>query len=152
MSTFGKAGDYKMLVTYVQTMQNPLDTEEKLKLYLDALMKVDVSRAIFYTRRPCPVPREDLFRGVLEHAKSTKEGAITLADFPFDATEEKWAFEILSRTSGPGLEALILRSTMSGDISTVIKLREKHGGGQADLNNAWKESLHPVEKKLLQQA
>ncbi|CCG80884.1 Putative uncharacterized protein [Taphrina deformans PYCC 5710] len=152
MSTFERAGDHSMLVTYVQTMQNPLDTEEKTRAYLKALMRVDVSRALFFTRTTTVAPRQSLFNEVVDHAKTTKEGVDTLARFPFDVSEGQWAFENLSRTPGPGMEALIVRLTMMGDTSAVIKLREKHGGGKPDLNNALKESLHSAEAKLLQRS
>lgn len=149
MATFSMAGQGPMLVQYVQTLQNPLDTMDKMTLYLDALVRMDVRAAIRYTRTLGEL-RESLFERVLEHAKTTKEGGRVLADYPFDEQEERWAFEVLSRQPGNGLEALILRLTMLGDAPTVLKLRSQHGGGPAELNTAMRRALHPVEQKLLE--
>lgn len=164
MATFAKAGEGARMVRFVQTVQPALDTEEKVDLYLDALVRVDVARTILFTRTTTTTAatttareggddlRRRLFERVMAYAAETGERASVLARFPYDAAEETWAHEFLSRTPGPGLEALILRLTMMGDLVTVIRLRNRHGGGREDLNGALRASLPDVELKLAQQA
>lgn len=149
MKTFATSNNNAMLVTYVQTIQNPLDSEEKVELYLNALMSLDIKRAFFFTRTTEAALRHQLFLSVLAFAIKTQDGGFIVVDFPFDQEEEQWAFEALSQRPGFGLETLALRLTHLGKKIEVIKLRDKFGGGPPRVTDMLKSICHEVELKLI---
>lgn len=149
MQTFLKSDNSAMVVTYVRTIQNPLDTEEKIDLYLGALMRLNIRQALLFTKTTDTAVRRKLFRRVLEFAQETQQGTLILVDFPFDQEEEKWAYEELSGRPGPGLEALILRLTHLGERVEVLRLRDKFGGGRTSITDALRSVCHNVELKLM---
>lgn len=150
MATLMDSGNHEMLLTYVQTLQTPLDTEEKVNYYLKALMRVDVSRALFFTRTTTTTLRKSLFQAVLKYAKTTHENAKILIGFPFDGEEETWSYDLLSTAHGLGLEALVLRLLMLGKTKEALVLREKEGGGRHELTHAMKSHINEVELKVMQ--
>lgn len=149
MQTFEKSGNGAMIVTYVQTIQNALDTEEKIGLYLRALMKLDLRQSFIFTRTTDNSIRQKLFLQVLEFAQQSQAAALKLADYPFDQDEEKWLYEALSQRPGLGLEALVLRLTHLGERIEVLRLRNKFGGGQPAITNALRSVCHDVELKTI---
>lgn len=148
LQAFGSSDNHNLLVTYVHTLQTALDTDIKVELYLDALMRLDIGRAIIYSRTlPEPV-RHRSFTTIIDFAKSTHDGATVIVDFPFDGDETAWLYNNLSNSPGLGLEALVLRLTTLGQSTEVLKLRQSNGGGRSDLTRGIRISSSIVELKI----
>ncbi|ORY79494.1 ELYS-like domain-containing protein, partial [Protomyces lactucae-debilis] len=96
LETFTQAQRPDLIVVYVQTLQEPLDSPAKIDLYLSALLRIDVTRALFFTRTAPAALRQGLFEKSLVEATTTHQGAGIVANFPYEAEEEQWARALLN--------------------------------------------------------
>jgi hypothetical protein len=153
LETFTQAHRHDLVVLYVQTLQEPLDSPSKVELYLSALLRLDVTRALFFTRTAPADLRQGLFEKSLEKATKTSEGAQVVANFPYDEQEEAWARALLTQgPSGdraPAIEALKLRLTFLGETLEAAKLAQKFGTGAGESSHLLRQSCTPVERKML---
>ena len=141
---------YDFLVQYVHTIQNALDTNEKVDLYITALSHVNMGRALLFSRSLADHIRHKAFISLLDRACMHHATAKIVSDFPFTEEEDTWANQHLAQVPGLGLETLILRLTMLGRTNEVIKLRHKFGGGRHDITNSLKANLTGIEMKLVE--
>ncbi|UNI17566.1 hypothetical protein JDV02_003896 [Purpureocillium takamizusanense] len=130
-----EANDYSLALAYYHTVRPILKTSEALELLFDAMVRTDATEALLFSRTHPGHTREQLFRrwmgGVLDAGKGDKAAHVTqLALMPFDATEEAWFEEYLTRGEGRNLrrakDTLLMRMIACDRFADVSRVK---GGG-----------------------
>ncbi|KAF9870475.1 hypothetical protein CkaCkLH20_12142 [Colletotrichum karsti] len=124
-------GDDTLPLSYFHTVQPILKTPEALELLFNAMARASVTEAFFYSRTHSESVRGRLFRqlvlSVLDSPPNdeTAARATELIGLPFDATEEEWFEEYLSKEDGKKLkrakDTLLMRKLVTGRYSDAIK-------------------------------
>ncbi len=149
LDTLFSAEQYSALIKYIQTTQMILETESKKRIYLMALLQLDISQAIFYTRSVLTPLRQTLLDLVIEHCIKIEHKAIVVANFPFEKMEEKWIMELLKGRNGAGRDILVLRLFHTGRIAESIKLaRDDSSANYTPIRNL-ERSLTQIETRIL---
>lgn len=141
-----------LVVLLVQTLGVALDADAKLDTYLQALARVDLSTAFFYTRRLAPERRRRAFELVLREAvASGPTGLRVVADFPFhdELGESAWVDELLPTLGPAAVDALAVRQAWLGRMADAYTLRDRHGVGWHSLKSQLYDSCVAVEQKQL---
>ncbi|KAG4304570.1 hypothetical protein PORY_001963, partial [Pneumocystis oryctolagi] len=151
----GERGPH-MTVTYASLMSLPLDTDDKLDLYMSALIKVDVPSAYSFLKS-CLNSKLKFFEKIIEHCLFTPQCMKWILELPFTKEEEKLLINYLKKTShesskdmlfiyliskGKRIEAIELSKSIGSDFFRNIKI--------SDFAKGLNKSLLPIEKKMIQ--
>ncbi|KAG5518135.1 hypothetical protein PMAC_003321 [Pneumocystis sp. 'macacae'] len=150
----GERGSH-MTVAYASLMSLPLDTDEKLNLYMSALIKVDIPSAYFFLKC-CLTSKVIFFEKIIEHCLSTPQSIKWILELPFTKEEEEQLINYLKKIShtlskkilfiylinkGKRIEAIELSKSVGSDFSKSIEI--------ADFLKGLDKSLLPIEKKII---
>ncbi|KAG4302534.1 hypothetical protein PCANB_001242 [Pneumocystis canis] len=150
----GEHGPY-MTVMYVSLMSLPLDTDEKLNLYMSALIKVDIPSAYSFMKS-CLNLKVVFFQKMIEHCLSTPQFMKWILELPFTKEEEEELISYLKKTNhassknilfiylinkGKRIEAIELSKTIGNDFFRNIEI--------ADFVKGLNKSLLPIERKMI---
>ena len=141
-----------LVVLLVQTLDIKLDSDDKLTLYLESLAKIDLTAALFHTRRlsSSDGQRRRFFELVVTLAIANKAGQRVVADFPFDAeVETAWLDAILPTLGEAAVETLAVRQTWLGRMTDAYRLRDRYGVGSHALKAQLFDSCLEIEQKQL---
>ncbi|KTW31024.1 uncharacterized protein T551_01576 [Pneumocystis jirovecii RU7] len=145
----------QMTVAYISLMSLPLDTDEKLNLYMSALIKVDIPSAYSFLKC-CFILKVTFFEKIIEHCLSTPQSTKWILELPFTKEEEEQLISYLKKAShalskkilfiylinkGKRIEAIELSKSIGSDFSKSIEI--------ADFIKGLNKSLLPVEKKII---
>ncbi|QSL64473.1 hypothetical protein MERGE_001774 [Pneumocystis wakefieldiae] len=145
-----------MTVTYTDVMSLPLDTDEKLDVYMSALIKVDVLSAYSFLKS-CPGLKATFFRKIIEHCLSVQHCTKWILELPFTKDEEEQLISYLKEASsassknilfvylinkGKRIEAIELSKSIGNDFFRNIEI--------VDFVNGLNKSLLPIERTMIQ--
>lgn len=131
-----EGNDYSLALSYYYTVQPILKTSLALELLFDAMVRTNATEALLFSRTHPEHTREQLFRrwigGVLDGGKGDKSGQVSqLAFMPFDAIEEAWFEEYLTKGEGRSLrrakDTLLVRMIACDRFADVSRVK---GAGQ----------------------
>ncbi|KAK0381613.1 hypothetical protein CLIM01_00979 [Colletotrichum limetticola] len=131
-------GDYTLPLSYFHTVQPILKTSEALELLFDAMSRTSVTEALHFSRTHADAVRAQLFRQLVSNVigapanEETAARSTELIGLPFDAAEEAWFEDFLSREDGKKLkrarDTLLVRKLVTGRLSEAVQ-DKNHGGG-----------------------
>ncbi|KAG6296626.1 hypothetical protein E4U46_001917 [Claviceps purpurea] len=130
--------DYELALSYFNSVQPILKTQEALELLFDAMAKTNVTEALMYSRAQPQHTREQLFRrwvsAVLDGSRTGEDlssRASELAFIPLDASEERWFEEYLTAGEGRHLkgakDTLLIRKIACDRFDDIGRFRSSGG-------------------------
>ncbi|KTW27691.1 hypothetical protein T552_02131 [Pneumocystis carinii B80] len=146
----------QMTITYTDVMSLPLDTDEKLDIYMSSLIKVDVLSAYSFLKS-CPNLKATFFQKIIEHCLCVEQCTKWLLELPFTKEEEEQLIRYLKEApyatsknilfvylinKGKRIEAIELSKSIGNDFFRNIEI--------ADFVNGLNKSLLPIERKMIQ--